>query len=166
MRISRDIKSYQDVVGTFKIPALRERFEFLRQLGQIFLLPPEVLKSYITENYLGRIDSSLLRPFLAQRADWGSQSEKAFNDGAPAPPDPAGTDLRVAGVGALGSRFARLSTMMKDLETKGFEGMGFNVPALPNIGALHNISGISGLPSIATLSTGLPARYSLSGGRP
>jgi hypothetical protein len=139
----------------------------LRQLGNIFLLPPDVLKSYITEDYLGRIDSTLLRPFLAQRADWGSQSEKAFS--APAPAEQA-VDLRTMGVGALGSRFARLSTMMKDLEVKGLaEGMGFNMAALPHLSALPNmpnISAISGLPSIATLSTNLPSRYSLSAGRP
>jgi hypothetical protein len=57
-------------VATFRIPSLSERFEFIRQLGNIFLIQPEILKSYITEGYLGRIDASLLRPYLCQRTDW------------------------------------------------------------------------------------------------
>src|SRR6266849_4449830 len=75
----RDLKSYQDTIATFSIPALHERFEFIRQLGNIFLVQPEILKSYITENYLGRIEPNLLRPYLAQRSDWG-HVEKRFSD--------------------------------------------------------------------------------------
>ncbi|THH06120.1 hypothetical protein EW146_g9713 [Bondarzewia mesenterica] len=77
--LAKDLKSYQDTIGTFSMPALHEQFEFIRQLGNVFLVRLEVLKSYITENYLGRIDSTLLRLCLAQRSDWG-QAEKGFND--------------------------------------------------------------------------------------
>jgi exocyst complex component 5 len=44
----------------------------LRQLGNSFIVQPEVLKSYITESYLGRIDVRLLRPYLMQRSDWAT----------------------------------------------------------------------------------------------
>lgn len=54
----------------YGLPALEERFEFIRQLGNIFLVRPEILRSYITEDELGRIDPKLLRPYLAQRSDW------------------------------------------------------------------------------------------------
>lgn len=74
---SRDLKSYQDIIATFNMPSLSERFEFIRQLGNVFLIQPDILRSYITENYLGRIEPALLRPYLAQRADWGKE-EKAF----------------------------------------------------------------------------------------
>jgi hypothetical protein len=122
------------------------------------LLTPEVLKSYITEDYLGRIDANLLKPYLAQRSDWG-QSEKAFNDGAVVEAAPA-VDPRNAG--AFGSRFARLSTMMRDMEVKGFaEGVGSYVP---NVKGLQNISGLTGLPMPA-IPTGLPSRFSLSTNR-
>src|ERR1700676_4419092 len=77
----RDLKSYQDTISSFGIPSLHERFEFIRQLGNVFLVRPEILYSYITENYLGRIDATLLKPYLAQRSDWG-QFEKGFNDSA------------------------------------------------------------------------------------
>jgi len=75
------------------------------------LVRPEILSSYITENYLGRIDSTLLKPYLAQRSDWG-QFEKGFNDGAGTEDDGL-TDGK-----GLKARFGmgRLSAMMKDLE--------------------------------------------------
>ena len=125
--VTRDIKSYQDVITSFGIPSLHERFEFIRQLGQVFLVRPEILKSYITEGYLGRIDSSLLRPYLAQRSDWG-QAEKGFNDGAEDMLSPGGGGAAGGeGKGGLRDRFGmgRLSTIMKDLELRD------HVPSLP-----------------------------------
>ena len=118
------MKSYQDTISSFGIPSLHERFEFIRQLGNVFLVRPEILSSYITENYLGRIDSTLLKPYLAQRSDWG-QFEKGFNDGAGLE-----VDGLVDGKG-LKDRFGgRLSTMMKDLEgVKLGEGMGMTIPS-------------------------------------
>jgi exocyst complex component 5 len=100
----------------------------------VFLVRPEILKSYITENYLGRIDSSLLTPYLAQRSDWG-YVEKGFNDGFDMG-DAAGTDNK-----GLRERLGmgRLSVMMRELE-----GLGENIPmpALPS-GLTGNFS-ISG----------------------
>ncbi|KAI6130355.1 exocyst complex component Sec10-domain-containing protein [Pisolithus croceorrhizus] len=81
-------------------------FEFIRQLGNVFLVRPEILRSYITENYLGRIDSSLLKPF-----------ENQFNE------SPEADD---------GDRFkmGRLSTMMKELESlKIGEGISVALPS-------------------------------------
>jgi hypothetical protein len=124
--LCRDIKSYQDTIATFGIPALHERFEFIRQLGNIFLVRPEILKSYITENYLGRIDSSLLKPYLALRSDWG-QFEKGFND-------PEGAEDASTGRG-LKDRFGRVSVMMKELEGLKLEGLklseGLVMPSIP-----------------------------------
>ncbi|THH14390.1 hypothetical protein EW146_g5934 [Bondarzewia mesenterica] len=144
LMLAKDLKSYQDAIGTFSIPALHERFEFIRQLGNVFLVRPEILKSYITENYLGRIDSTLLRPYLAQRSDWG-QAEKGFNDTLGAEDVGAGAETK-----GLRDRFGmgRLSMMMKDLEGlrigEGIQGM--NMPALP--------SGFAGSFSISTRAFG------------
>lgn len=122
--MSRDIKSYQDTIGTFGIVALDERFEFIRQLGNVFLVRPDILKSYITENYLGRIDASLLKPYLALRSDWG-QFEKGFNDAVDEIPDGSGGNVSK-------DRFGRLSVMMKDLEALRVDGLGsMNMPAMP-----------------------------------
>lgn len=143
----RDLKTYQDTIVSFGLPALSERFEFLRQLGNVFLVRPEILKSYITENYLGRIEPALLRPYLAQRSDW-AQFERAFDFGTaddasasvspdPMSPLPEATMPRGAGgVNSLRDRLNavsvsnRLSTMMRDLENvrigggRGFSDVG------------------------------------------
>ncbi|KAF7332112.1 Exocyst complex component protein [Mycena kentingensis (nom. inval.)] len=117
----RDIKSYQDTISTFSIPALNERFEFIRQLGNIFLVRPDILKSYITENYLGRVDASLLKPYIALRSDYG-QFEKGFNDLDGAEDATTGRGLR--------DRFGRLSVMMKDLEGLKISE-GITMPSMP-----------------------------------
>jgi hypothetical protein len=72
--ISRDLASYQDTISSFSISILNDRFEMLRQLGNSFIVQPNVLKSYMTESHLGRIDARLLRPYLAQRSDYSTFS--------------------------------------------------------------------------------------------
>lgn len=118
----RDLKSYQDTITSFGIPALHERFEFIRQLGNVFLVRPEILKSYITENYLGRIDASLLKPYLSLRSDWG-QFEKGFDSEVPDEVGP-GHGLR--------DRFTRLSVMMKELEGLKVEDITMGIPTIPS----------------------------------
>ncbi|KJA29885.1 hypothetical protein HYPSUDRAFT_174827 [Hypholoma sublateritium FD-334 SS-4] len=122
LMLAKDLKSYQDTVSSFGIPALHERFEFIRQLGNVFLVRPEILKSYITEGYLGRIDSSLLKPYLSLRSDWG-QFEKGFD--SEALPEAQGPGLR--------DRFARLSVMMKDLEGLKVDGLSMGTLAMPTM---------------------------------
>ncbi|KAI6135023.1 exocyst complex component Sec10-like protein [Pisolithus croceorrhizus] len=126
LMLAKDLKSYQDTIVSFNIPSLVERFEFIRQLGNVFLVRPEILRSYITENYLGRIDSSLLKPYLAQRGDW-VQFENQFNESPEA--DDGVTDMSSKG---LKDRFkmGRLSTMMKELESlKIGEGISVALPS-------------------------------------
>ncbi|KAI6047487.1 exocyst complex component Sec10-like protein [Pisolithus marmoratus] len=126
LMLAKDLKSYQDIIVSFNIPSLVERFEFIRQLGNVFLVRPEILRSYITENYLGRIDSSLLKPYLTQRSDW-VQFESQFNE--PSEADDGVTDMNGKG---LKDRFrmGRLSTMMKELESlKIGEGISMALPS-------------------------------------
>jgi hypothetical protein len=131
---ARDLKSYQDTVSSFGIAALHERFEFIRQLGNVFLVRPEILKSYIAENYLGRIDASLLKPYLAQRSDWG-QFEKGFNDGTE-----LGTTEEVSGTDGKGFRerfgVGRLSVLMKELEGLNLTESLMGMPTLPSMPAV------------------------------
>ncbi|KAF4619815.1 hypothetical protein D9613_005115 [Agrocybe pediades] len=123
LMLAKDLKSYQDTVSSFGISALHERFEFIRQLGNVFLVRPEILKSYITENYLGRIDSSLLKPYLQLRSDWG-QFEKGF-DSETIP------DETLSGGHGFKDRFGRLSVMMKDLEALKVDGISMGIPTIP-----------------------------------
>lgn len=115
---------YQDTIASFGVPALNERFEFIRELGNVFLVPSETLKSYIGENYLGRIDPVLLKPYLTLRADWG-QFEKGFNEGT-------WVDTSASQTSGL-NRFARLSVVMKELEGLKMEGIrlgeGLSMPS-------------------------------------
>jgi hypothetical protein len=127
LMLAKDIKSYQDIISSFGIESLNERFEFIRQLGNIFLVQPGILKSYITENYLGRIDAALLRPYLAQRSDWG-QFEKGFDNDSG-----ASETVAVEGRNGLRDRFGRLSVMMRDLDAlKLGENMNISL-GLPNM---------------------------------
>src|SRR6202035_3042916 len=101
-------------INSFGIASLHERCEFIRQLGIIFLVRPEILKSYITENYLARIDSTLLKPYLAQRSDW-VYVEKEFNDAVGITGDDGAVNENSIGLrDRLG--MGKLSAMMKELE--------------------------------------------------
>ncbi|KAK7060456.1 Exocyst complex component 5 [Paramarasmius palmivorus] len=127
LMLAKDIKMYQDTISSFGISSLTERFEFIRQLGNVFLVRPEILKSYITEGYLGRIDPTLLKPYLALRSDYG-QFEKGLNDG----------DVDEGATSETKGRFGRLSVMMKDLEGLKLDGLKFSdgitmgMPTLPS----------------------------------
>jgi hypothetical protein len=87
----------------------------LRQLGNSFIVQPNVLKSYMTESHLGRIDARLLRPYLAQRSDYSQFSRSLQLDDGPLPPEAEhapnlGSGLfRVGGSGSGASN--RLSVM-------------------------------------------------------
>lgn len=70
--VTKDIAKYQEVIKMFKIPGLDERFEMLRQLGNIFVVKPEILKSILSEGYLARLDPSVLYPYLEKRIDFKS----------------------------------------------------------------------------------------------
>lgn len=70
---------YQDIIASFSIPVLSDRFDMLRQLGNIFIVQPTILRTYMNESHLARIDKPLLRPYLTQRADWGDYSRKFWD---------------------------------------------------------------------------------------
>ena len=119
-------------MATFKIPSLSERFEFIRQLGNVFLIQPEILKSYIAEGYLGRIDASLLRPYLCQRTDWVQFGSKFYEEDETLG-EAASSDSREFAAGGRGGtmdnlkdRFgmSRLSMMVRDLESLRLSGEG------------------------------------------
>ncbi|KAL5507953.1 SEC10 [Sanghuangporus vaninii] len=125
LTLAKDLKSYQDLIATFDCPALPERFEFICQLGKIFLIEPEILKSYITESALARIDLNLLRPYLMQRSDWQT-FEKGFDGQSVGGVDGISINAPMNGTGLGGVAetkgfrerlgMARLSTMMRELE--------------------------------------------------
>jgi hypothetical protein len=129
--VYRDLKSYQDTISTYSIPALDERYEFLRQLGNIFLVPAQTLKSYVTESYLGRIDAQLLRPYLAQRSDW-NEFERGYDGEEPAvgASEASGRGLRDR-LGVSG----RLAVVVRELDNLRTGDDGGGSPSQRNSGA-------------------------------
>ncbi len=107
---------------------LNDRFDMLRQLGNSFIVQPDVLKSYLTESYLGRIDMRLLRPYLMQRSDWTTfarqfniSDEDTITD-SNGPTESASQTTgkgflrtsRISGVGSAG--MGRLRDVLKDID--------------------------------------------------
>ena len=76
MRLERDLAVYQDTMNGYQIVIITDRFDMLRQLGNIFIVRPEIIKSYMSESHLARVDGALLRPFLMQRSDYQQYSRK------------------------------------------------------------------------------------------
>jgi hypothetical protein len=68
------------MMGSFGIALVTERFEMARQLGNLFVISPEIIKSYMSESHLAKIDDRLLRPYLMQRADFGDYSKRFWAD--------------------------------------------------------------------------------------
>jgi len=56
---------YQYVMNKCGTPVIDERFDFVRPLGNLFLLrPPDAIKAYIEDNLLPRVALPLLSPYL------------------------------------------------------------------------------------------------------
>ncbi|CAG8724518.1 8739_t:CDS:2, partial [Acaulospora morrowiae] len=70
--LRKDIAKYQENIASFKIPQLDERFEMLRQLGNLFVVKPEILKSVLNEGYLAKLDIKYILPYLQVRTDFKS----------------------------------------------------------------------------------------------
>lgn len=67
-------------MSAYGIPVLAERFDMLRQLGNLFVVGADSIKSYLSESALVKIDARLLRPFLMQRVDYSEYPRKHWDD--------------------------------------------------------------------------------------
>ncbi|KAF8939975.1 exocyst complex component Sec10-like protein [Dissophora ornata] len=77
--LTKDIAKYQESVKAWNIPQVNERFEMLRQLGNVFLVKPEILPSVLGEGYLAKVDFKSLYPYLQMRVDFKtSKIDKLF----------------------------------------------------------------------------------------
>jgi len=81
LMLTKDLTMYQDTIAKFNIPGLNERYEMIRELGNIFVVQPSILKSYLAESaMLGKIDGKLLKPFFLMRADYGDHGKKFWDE--------------------------------------------------------------------------------------
>lgn len=125
-------------MASYGISAINDRFDMLRQLGNSFIVQPNVLKSYLTESHLGHIDARLLRPYLAQRSDYSQFSRSLqLDDGlsAGAASDDTFTTPHAPGhghglfkgsrlstmSGVAGAGMGKLKDMLKELDTLSLE---------------------------------------------
>ncbi|KAJ3216736.1 Exocyst complex component 5 [Dinochytrium kinnereticum] len=69
--LTKDLAKYYETMSFFKQPPITERFEMLREIGNLFIVKPENLHTVLSEGCLGRIEVQLLQPFLMTRSDWG-----------------------------------------------------------------------------------------------
>lgn len=128
LMLTKDLALYQESISLFSLPPLNDRFSMLRQLGNLFVVQPEVLKSFMKESYLARIQTPLLRPYLMQRVDWGTFSKRfAEEEGFGVDPSAAGTGGAASAEGPRGvswdaartlgrTGLSRLGGLMKDYE--------------------------------------------------
>lgn len=138
-------------MNRFGIPAIDERFDFVRLLGNLFLLPPDAIKAYIEDNALARVDLSLLRPYLMQRSDWGTFTLPGLDDvaGQSEGENETADGIITSGGRVLKERLAtgRLASMMRELESLkiGAEDFkGFSLPAMPSIPSMQTMQTMSG----------------------
>jgi hypothetical protein len=159
-----DLKSYQEAVSKFNIPVVDERFEFLILLGKLFLLPYDAIKQYTEDNELGRVDISLLKPYLMQRSDWGtftiSGLESSLNSTGPSGAADGAQDAS----GGLMERFGggRLGAMMRDLENLKIEDniKGLSLPFKPTMPTMPSIPAMPTIPSMPSMAT---TRFGMGG---
>ncbi|KAI9596433.1 exocyst complex component Sec10-like protein, partial [Syncephalis fuscata] len=102
--LSKDIAKYQEAIDRFKVQGLTERFEMLRELGNIFLVKPEILRSLLSEGYLAKIDHRSLLPFLKMREDWSSAKIAQLLRGYATDKDLAATEEKISSSDLLKSK--------------------------------------------------------------
>ncbi|KAJ3067269.1 Exocyst complex component 5 [Podochytrium sp. JEL0797] len=78
--LARDLAKYYEIVQSFRIPALTDKFEMVRELGNIYIVKPENIQQVINGGHLSRLDVTLLTPFLMCRVDWKLFTVKKAED--------------------------------------------------------------------------------------
>ncbi|OLL26522.1 Exocyst complex component sec10 [Neolecta irregularis DAH-3] len=71
--LTKDITFYEEAIALWKLPALDERMVFLRELGNVFVVRPEILHTLLLEGVLTRVKPSFLLPYLSCRVDYYAQ---------------------------------------------------------------------------------------------
>lgn len=64
--------SYHALIKEWRVPALKESFELLHEIANLFVVGPAVLKDRMKDSVLARVKPHLLKPYLAKREDYGS----------------------------------------------------------------------------------------------
>ncbi|GAA6011420.1 hypothetical protein JCM11491_002777 [Sporobolomyces phaffii] len=162
LMLTKDLALYQDTISTFSLSALNDRFEMLRQLGNVFIVQPDILKSYLNESYLARIENRLLRPFVMMRSDYGDFGRRFWDDVfgdtiATSAPGVAASSAAMGGGGGTGG------LSQGDAAGNGSIMMGFG--KLGSLGSLSSFGMVSSISnSVGSMSNSNSNSNSNGGG--
>lgn len=71
--LARDLKQYQQVISSFHLAVVVDKWSELRQLIDLFFVGVEYLKAVITDSgKLSKLDPAYLYSWIEMRADWGT----------------------------------------------------------------------------------------------
>ncbi|KAF8475948.1 exocyst complex component Sec10-like protein [Kalaharituber pfeilii] len=72
LMLTKDIASYHALVKSWSVKEVREGFELLHEIANLFVVNAGGLKDRLKDSVLARVKPQLLRPYLAKREDYGS----------------------------------------------------------------------------------------------
>ncbi|CCX34869.1 exocyst complex component Sec10-like protein [Pyronema domesticum] len=70
--LSKDVTKYREVVDKFNVAALKDSYELLHEIGNLFVVGPQALKDRMRDGVLARVKPSILKPYLMKREDYVS----------------------------------------------------------------------------------------------
>ena len=70
--LTKDLAKYQEVVNSWKIPAVRESFEIVPEIGTLFVVRPTAVRDRMRDGVLAKVKPHLLKPYLSRREDYAS----------------------------------------------------------------------------------------------
>ena len=68
-----ELTAYQDCIRGFGVAQLNEKFEVLRQIGNLFVVRPENIKGLLEEGALSKVDRRVLHSCITMRSDYKSE---------------------------------------------------------------------------------------------
>ncbi|RPA93611.1 exocyst complex component Sec10 [Choiromyces venosus 120613-1] len=70
--LTKDLAKYQEVVNSWKIPAVRDSFEIVTEIGTLFVVRPTGVRERMRDGVLAKVKPHLLKPYLSRREDYAS----------------------------------------------------------------------------------------------
>ncbi|CCG21742.1 Sec10 protein [Candida orthopsilosis Co 90-125] len=77
--LTKDAIRYQTIIDEWGIPELSEKFQILKEIGNLFTVSSELVNSLVTEGQLSRMKPYNVRQYISKRADFNpSYADKFF----------------------------------------------------------------------------------------
>lgn len=72
--LTKDISRCHEAVSGWGIASLEQRFMYLREIGNIFVVKPDVLRKLLVDGELSKVRAKYLVPYLECREDYGFEN--------------------------------------------------------------------------------------------